>query len=283
MNPRAGEPQGPFDDEPGLDPRLSAYLDGELNPLEEEDVRRLLEVSPEARAEYEAIRDARDMVRDLPLLEPPPEVTALFRAVEQGSVSPLVGPTRKRGARTRAVVMSAVATAAFWGVVASSSITAAVTPSLEGAIAAHTLAPSLGGDAMDDAAMDDVDMPAEAPGSMKMVHVDHRGRYTHAIYSDGVRQISVFEEPGQVRWDELPAGDEIDIDGSRAWHGSVDDYEVFVVQRGRRVYTIVAQAQPDEMKMMGDLSGAMPEDETSLMDRVRDASHHVVKVFGLRG
>jgi len=289
MNPNSGGPPDPFDDTngaDGLDPRLSAFLDGELDPLEEHDVRQLLETSAEARAEYGAVRDARDMVRDLPLLEPPPDVAALFDAVERSaSVSPLVGPARTRRARARAVALSVVATAAFWGVVVSSSITAAVTPSLDGAIAAHTLAPSLGGDdaAMDDVAMDDVDMPVEAPGSMRMVHVQRRGRNTHAIYSDGERQISVFEEPGHVRWDELPPGEPIDLNGSRGWHGSVDGYEVFVVQRGRRVYTIVAQAQADEMKMMGDLSDAMPEDDTSLLDRVRDASYDVVTVFGLRG
>ena len=125
-----------------LDSRLSAFLDDELSADEELSVQELLKSSPDARAELDAVREARDRVRALPLLEPPPEVAALFRAVRQGAtVSPLVGAPRRR-ARSRAVVMSVIATAAFWGVVLSSpDLTAAVSPSLDSAVAAHRLVP----------------------------------------------------------------------------------------------------------------------------------------------
>lgn len=270
-----------------LDPRLSAYLDGELSPAEDEEIRRLLDSSPEALAEFERVRDARDMVRGLPMLEPPPEVAALFRAVEgAGAPSPLA-PRRRRRARTRAAVMSVVATAAFWGVVVSSpDLTAAVTPELDSAVAAHSLVPSGSDDSMemtmdDMGDMDDSAMPAEVGGSMYLIHAQRIGPSTHAVYSDGERRVSVFEEPGRCNWDALPEGEEIRIDGSRGWHGTVDGHDIVVVQKGRRVYTIVAEPAPDQM--MDDVTVSMPSEDPSTWDRIRDASYDVTRVFGLRG
>ena len=267
-------------DDEALDPRLSAYLDGELSPDDADAVQRELESSAEARAEFERVREARDMVRALPLLEPPPEVAALFRAVESGaSVTPLA-PRQRRRARTRAAALSVVATAAFWGVVVSSpALTAGVSPALDSAVAAHTLVP----DAANTAEMtveDDTDMPTEVGGSMYLVHASRVGRSTHAVYSDGSLQVSVFEEPGRVNWEALPQGDRIELDGSPGWHGSVDGYEIVVVQRGRHVYTIVAEPTPDAM--MDDVSTAMPADDASVLDRIRDASYDMTRVFGLR-
>lgn len=265
----------------GLDSRLSAYLDGELDPHESAAVQELLESSPEARAELDRVSEARDMVRGLPLLDPPPDVATLFHAVGHG-VRPtaLSGPPRRR-ARSRAVVMGVVATAAFWGVVVSSpDLTAAVSPSLDRAVAVHSLVPD-GGDAEAEMSVTETDMPAEVGGSLYLVHSERIGRGTHAVYSDGTRQVSVFEEPGRVDWPALPEGSLIDLDGSPGWHGTVDGYDVVVIERGRRVYTIVAEPAPGEM--MDDVGVSMPADEPSVLDRIREASYDLTRVFGLRG
>jgi hypothetical protein len=265
----------------GLDPRLSAYLDGELAEAEAAEVRRLLESSTLAREEYERVREARDLVRELPLLEPPADVAALFAAAGRGS--PLSPRTHRRRARAgaRAVVMSAVATAAFWGVAVSSpDITASVAPALDSAVAAHSVGP----DAVNDGepmGMDDTDMPSEVGGTMQLVRVERVGPSIHALYSDGVREMSVFEEPGRVAWTELPPGERIEVDGSPGWHGTVDGYDIVVLERGRRVYTIVAKAPPQEM--MDDVGVSMPGDERGFIDRLREGSSDVIRVFGLRG
>ncbi|MDG2111359.1 MAG: hypothetical protein P8N02_01955 [Actinomycetota bacterium] len=268
-------------DDDGLDSRLSAYLDGELEPAEVADVQALLESSPEALLEFDRVREARDMVRELPLLEPPPEVAALFRAVGGGARPAALSGRPRRRARTRAVVMSVVATAAFWGVVVSSpGLTAAVSPSLDSAVAAHSLVPD-GSDAEAEMSVTETDMPSEVGGSLYLVHSERIGRGTHAVYSDGSRRISVFEEPGRVDWRALPAGSRIELDGSPGWHGSLDGYDIVVVERGRSLYTIVAEPAPDEM--MDDVGVSMPADEPSLLDRIREASNDVTRVFGLRG
>ena len=181
-------------------------------------------------------------------------------------------------------MMSAVATAAFWGVVVSSpEFTAAVTPSIDSAVAAHALIPSVGGE-MDAMEMDDsmsTDMPAEAGQSMYLVHLEQVGHGVHAVYSDGEQRVSVFSEPGRVDWNALPDGDRVEVSGSPAWHGTVDEFEIVVLERGRRVYIIVAEPTPEVV--MDAVGESMPADEPSVMDRVRDAAHDVTTVFGLRG
>ena len=69
---------GPEPDD-GLDSRLSAYLDGELDADAIAEVEQLLSTSDAARAELERAREARELVRGLPLLELPPETAALFQ------------------------------------------------------------------------------------------------------------------------------------------------------------------------------------------------------------
>ncbi|MGY9071496.1 MAG: anti-sigma factor family protein [Acidimicrobiales bacterium] len=260
-----------------LDERLSAYLDGELSADEASEIRLLLESSALARAEFEAVTEAREFVRGLPLLEPPPDVVRMLR---RGS--PLA-PVRSSGkpARTRlsAIAISAVATAAFWGVVVGTTGFSASVSSVDTVVAAHSSVIPTDAVAVDSAEMDNMPMPSEPPG-MTLVHVERLGRATHAMYSDGAQQVSVFAEPGRVDWSAMSVGDRVEIGGDPGWHGSIEGYDVVVVQRGRNVFTIVAETS-DEMMDMGE---SMTVDEkTSIGDRVRDAADNLVQTFGLRG
>jgi anti-sigma factor RsiW len=59
-------------DRPAPDDRLSAYLDGELDPAERKAVESYLAASTEWRIEFDEVAWARDMLRSLPVQEAPP-------------------------------------------------------------------------------------------------------------------------------------------------------------------------------------------------------------------
>ena len=261
-----------------LDERLSAYLDGELDSAETAEIEALLASSEQARNELQVVTEARDMVRGLPLLTPPPDIERMFRS---GSPLAPVRSVRPVHTRARAMDISAVATAAFLGVVlGTNGFSASVSPSIDSVVAAHTSAlPNPAGLILSNGDAGDMPMPAE-PAGMTLVHVDHQGNVRHAKYTDGVQEVSVFAEPGRVDWDAMPPGDRFELNGRPAWHGSSDGYDVVVLQRGRNVFTIVAEAS-EEMMDMGE---SMTTDEaTSVSDRLSDAADSLVQVFGLRG
>ena len=54
--------------------RLSAYLDGELNPAEQTSIESHLADCASCRSERDAAGASRSLVRSLPVVEPPPDV-----------------------------------------------------------------------------------------------------------------------------------------------------------------------------------------------------------------
>ena len=86
-----------------LGDRVSALLDGELDPAEEEEARSHLGRCPDCSAELDATRRMRALVRALPAVEPP---------------RPLTGPARRR--RAGAVGVAAAVAAAVASVLMTS-------------------------------------------------------------------------------------------------------------------------------------------------------------------
>jgi anti-sigma factor RsiW len=86
---------------PAPDDRLSAYLDGELDAAERDDVDGYLAESPEWRAERDAVAYARDALRSLPVHEAPP-------GFWEGVLSPELTHARARRRLRRPRVVAAV-------------------------------------------------------------------------------------------------------------------------------------------------------------------------------
>jgi len=266
----------------GPDPRLSAFLDGETDEEETAAISEMVAQSVEARNQLEELRQVRQRVRDLPLLDPPADV---WRLLAGGSS---LAPRRRTRSRAQSLAVGAVASIAFWAAVFSSdNLSASVTPEVGSAVSAH--ASVLPGDLAPDFGVNEMPghevMPEALPG-MELIRLDRSGSMTHAMYSDGSLEISVFEQPGRVKWEALPPGEPVTLGRAPAWQGEIDGYEVLVVERRRTVYIIVAEpavAMLDK-EMASDMGDSMPgRGDPSFGDRLGRAADQVVEVFGFRG
>lgn len=263
-------------DEPsGLPELLSAYLDDELDEDEVRHAEAALLDDPALRAELVGLRRARDLVRDLPLLTVPEPFAA--RLARTSPLGPVARPRRR--SRTRALALSVVASIAFWGAVATAGDATAVAPDLAGVVRAHS-------DAADSDGVHAAhpELAMTVPGSFdefEMVYTSRRGDVVHAMYTDGERELSVFEQPGRIDWSDVPDGQFVDVAGATAWTGVVQGRPVMLLERRGMVYTLVASA-PAEMDEMSEMSAAMPGDGDTWVDHVRRACRRTTDFFGLR-
>lgn len=268
-----------FGNDPEVDPDdlgvlLSAYLDGELSTAERSRVDAALVGDTKLREELDGLALVRDLVRNLPLLEMPDRQADELMA--RTPLGPLARPRRR--ARSRAVALSALASVAFWGMVATSGGATAVVPDLAGVVGAHASAV-----AKPSAAEADPSIMFTAPDNVdrfELVYAGRRGKVAHAMYTDGLTEISVFEQVGRIDWSAVPnAGERFEVRDANAWTGQVDGQEVMLIERGGMVYTLVASA-PSEL---AEMSAVMPGDDENWFDPVRRASYRTVKFFGLSG
>jgi len=261
-------------DADGVSVLLSAYLDDEISTDERTRVESALIDDPDLRLELEGLAHARSLVRELPLLELPEHLA--HNLTSRTPLGPLTGPRRRT--RTRAVALSALASVAFWGMVATSGGATAVVPDLAGVVGAHALAV-----AKPNIAEADPSIMFTAPGSVEsfeLVYAGRRGELAHAMYTDGATEISVFEQPGRIDWGRVPvAGERVEMADAQAWTGRVDGQEVMLIERGGMVYTLVASARSE----LAEMSAVMPGDDENWFDQLRRASYRTVTFFGLSG
>jgi sigma-E factor negative regulatory protein RseB len=93
--------------------------------------------------------------------------------------------------------------------------------------------------------IEDVDAPYRAPGSAGdgfrlVARYERPGPIVQLTYSDGLLSASVFEQPGRLNWDALPAGGHAgDVDGHPAVMYSLPVGDAIVWEHGGVVYTSV--------------------------------------------
>lgn len=262
---------------PPVEELLNAYLDDELDPGERVAVERALENDPSLGAELAALAGTRLLVRDLPLLEMPEEFAQ--RLARRSPVGPVARPRRR--SRVKMAALSAAASVAFWGGVATTGDAIAVVPDLAGVVSAHS---NVAGEGHHERA--DPSVLFTAPGSMdgfELVYASRRGDVVHAMYTDGERDVSLFEQPGRVDWDQLPAtGRFLEIAAGTAWTGTVNDQSVLIMSRGAMVYMLVASGD-QAMAEMSEMSESMPGDDDNWFDQLRRASRRTTEFWGLSG
>jgi hypothetical protein len=94
------------------DARVSAWLDGQLDPSEQAEIGGLIERDAAWTRARDEIASVRDLVRALPDVEPPPGFLESLLAVDDDAVVTDLGAARHRRTHRSTGVMAALAVAA---------------------------------------------------------------------------------------------------------------------------------------------------------------------------
>jgi hypothetical protein len=222
------------------DARISAYLDNELTATEVSEFEADLGADADLASELESVGAIRAALRGLGDVIPRRDL------MEIGPTSTSEQPgVARRWAATGAVAI--VAVAAVWLVLALLLFDdggSTVVPALDDLVGQHELASDLGtGAAFVPMERDEVDMAMKAPddvGGMGMGGVFQNDEIVQVIYTDGDHNVSVFHQPGQVSWDDMPPGEMMEMSGNQAWHATMHGADVIVLDSDDGVVTIVA-------------------------------------------
>ena len=263
-------PSGRHDDR-HADELLSAHLDGELDPATDAWVESHLATCGTCRDAARALAETRSLVRSLPPVE------------ARGVVERFL-------ARHRRVIRTG---AGFVGVTAvmlgALALTAAVqqpevVPDIDALTAAHMRAAhgQLDGMHAVDAAGGGYAAPPGLIGNRVRLsrHAIYDGSdITAVLYRDaGVSvSVSVFEQPGSLDWDRLPAGHREQLADHLVWWAGADP-PVAVTELGDLVVTVVSG---DRSAVLTALAGLPERHRSSRWDRLHDACQRFTEVFTL--
>ncbi len=249
---------------------LNAYLDGELTPEELARVERDLAASADLRRDLAELEATRSLLRSLPAVEPSRPITL-----------PSTVPTP--GRRPRRLGMAVAGVAAVWLVIMTIGVSLGslpVVPDVEQLAVQHAAAEE-GGDMpmgfspmdADDMMKDDPAIMADIGHGMGLAAVYQADDLVQSWYSDGEHHVSVFHEPGEVDWDDMPDYGEVKMmDDGPMWRSTMGDLDVLVVERGDLVVTVVADGDmKDDMAMEASTMVPEVDDDPSIWDRLGDA------------
>lgn len=118
--------------------------------------------------------------------------------------------------------------------------------------------------------------PETLPDGYQRIGVYRVGGVMQVLYSDGLYDLSVFEQRGRLDRGDVPAsGRRLPVGGARGWTYSWAGGQVLLWHAGRTVYTMVSDAPVDHLvKAAASLptTGRSP----SLVDRLRRACRSLV-------
>lgn len=102
---------------------------------------------------------------------------------------------------------------------------------------------------------------------------------TSVVYVGSGGSVTVYEQPGRVDWDELPAGTDAHIASRRAWERPGSP-AVVVTEIGDLAVTIVAD---DRLRVEEIIESLEAPRRTSTADRVHDSCQRLMEIFALGG
>ena len=105
-----------------------------------------------------------------------------------------------------------------------------------------------------------------------------QGDVVQVVYSDGIYDLSVFEQRGRLGSKAAPPGGRpVRIDGAKGWHYTWPGGQVILWQAGRTVYTVVADAPYDDV--LGAIRTVKGSSGPSVAYRFRQACRSLVGAF----
>lgn len=111
--------------------------------------------------------------------------------------------------------------------------------------------------------------------------VYRRSGVTQALYSDGLYDLSVFEQPGRLRRGDVPAGGaQVDVGGSTGWRYAWPGGNLVVWQAGDSVLTTVSDAPLDQVLAAARSVPSPPARGASFWVKLRAACATLVQPLG---
>ena len=124
--------------------------------------------------------------------------------------------------------------------------------------------------------------PAVAPATMaegyQRMGIYRSDGVLHVLYSDGVYDLSLFEQQGRLRRSDLPGkGERVSIAGATGWRYPWAGGQVVVWSAGGRVFTAVSDAPADQVLEAVRSLPNLPGKELSLLGKVKRAAQALME------
>lgn len=250
---------------------VSARLDGELDEATAAWVDEHLESCTACREVAGAVEVARAWVRRAPSVDAAPVVESVIAR-------------RRRLVGTGLVFVGAALVVLGLLAVTASVSHPRVVPDVEALVAAHETATH---DSMDGMRpVDDGGSGYATPvvlgtpqDALERTAVYDGPDLTTVIYSGRTGDVTVYEQPGRVEWDELPDGTIVRIGTSRAWQGNGEPV-VVVTELGDLTVTLVSDDRRHIDQVVGSLDAPR---RTSTGERIHDSCQRLMEIFALGG
>ena len=118
-------------------------------------------------------------------------------------------------------------------------------------------------------------VPDRLAAGYKRMATFREGGVVHALYSDGLYDLSLFEQRGRLQRRDLPAARKVAVGDRHAWTYAYPGGNILIWEAGRTVFTAVSDAPVDQLVEVAR-SLAPAGRSVSLLDRLRRASRVVV-------
>jgi negative regulator of sigma E activity len=124
--------------------------------------------------------------------------------------------------------------------------------------------------------------PAAAPERLadgyQRMGIYKSGAVLQVLYSDGLYDLSVFEQQGRLRGADLPGeGERVSVRGSTGWRYPWPGGQLVVWSAGGRVFTAVSDAPADQVLTAVRSLPKVPGGELSLVGKIRRAAQALVQ------
>lgn len=104
------------------------------------------------------------------------------------------------------------------------------------------------------------------------------GRVVHALYSDGIYDLSVFQQQGRLRRSDLPgSGERVKVGSSIGWRYPWAGGQLVVWSVGGRIFAAVSDAPADQVLAAVNSLPKVPTRELSLLGKIRRASQALME------
>jgi len=118
----------------------------------------------------------------------------------------------------------------------------------------------------------EADVPPALADGYERMGIYSSGAVLHALYSDGVYDLSLFQQAGRLRTSDLPpSGERVAVGGDTGWRYPWPGGQLVVWSAGGKVFTAVSDAPADQVLAAVRSLPLSPGRELSLLGKVRRA------------